>query len=69
MKSQMALEDVYALKKQGIDVTPEEIIDLNQLGLQVEKSSSSCELFALPRCAFLGEVVFHEPTVGAEIWF
>ena len=69
MTSKMAIEDIYTLKKEGVDVTPEQIIKLNELGLRVERPDSWDGLGTLPRVAFVGEVVFNEPTVGAELWF
>jgi len=69
MISKMAMDDIEALRADGIDVPPREVIRLNALGLRVEKSSHSAEWWTLPRVAFLGDVALTEPTVGAEIWF
>lgn len=68
MVSKMAIGDIEALKDDGIELTPEEIIRLNAFGLKVERNTDSSEYFVLPRVSLLGDVVFHEPTIGSEIW-
>lgn len=68
MISKMAIGDIEALQDDGIKLTPEEIIRLNAFGLKVERNSDSAEYFVLPRVSMLGDVVFHEPTIGSEIW-
>ena len=64
----MAMEDIAALCADGIDVPPREVVRLNALGLRVERGTVSAYTSAAPRVAFLGECVFHEPTLGAEMW-
>ncbi len=69
MTSRMAMEDIHALEKQGVHIEPEQIIRLNELGLKVERPDAREGLYSLPRCAFVGEVVFHEPSIGSELWY
>jgi hypothetical protein len=69
MVSKMALDDIEALREEGIEVTPEEIIRLNAFGLKVERNTDSSEYNVMPRVSILGDVVFYEPTIGSEIWF
>ena len=68
MISKMAMEDIEALKEDGIEVTPEDIIRLNAFGLKVERNTDSSEYYIMPRVSILGEIVIHEPTIGSEIW-
>ena len=68
MISKMAMEDIEALRADGIDVPPREVVRLNALGLKVERSADSADVWVLPRVAFLGGSVLFEPTIGAEIW-
>ena len=68
MISKMAMEDIEALRGEGITVTPEEAIRLNAFGLKVERNTESSEFYAMPRVSVLGDVTFHEPTIGSELW-
>lgn len=45
------------------------MIRLNALGVKAEKGSNSVSFYALPRCVFIGDLCFREPTIGHEIWF
>ena len=68
MLSKMAMEDIAALRADGIDVPPREVVRLNALGLRVERGPLTWTAFAAPRVAFLGDHVLYEPTLGAEMW-
>ena len=68
MTSRLAKETVSKWKAEGLDPAFEDIIRLNALGLKVERGDSAYEFGAVPRMAFLGEYVFHEPTVAKRIW-
>lgn len=68
MVSKMAISDIEALKEDGIELTPQEIIRLNAFGLKVERNTESSEYSVPPRVSILGDVAFHEPTIGSEIW-
>ena len=49
MISKMAMEDIAALRADGIDVPPREVVRLNVLGLRVERGPESPDVFAAPR--------------------
>lgn len=68
MVSEMAMEDIEAMRAAGVDVTPRDVVRLNALGLKVERSSRSADFHMLPRVAWAGEAVFREPTVAHEAW-
>lgn len=68
MISKTAIEDIEALRADGIDVPPREVVRLNVLGLRVERGPDSPDVFAAPRVAFLGDVVLREPPLGADMW-
>ena len=68
MISETAMEDIARLRADGIDVPPREVVRLNALGLKLERGAESPDVYAAPRVAFLGKVVLHEPTLGAEMW-
>ena len=68
MISRMAMDDIEALRADGIEVPPREVVRLNALGLRVERGKDCAEIFAAPRVAFLGDVVLHEPELGGEMW-
>lgn len=68
MISRMAMDDIDTLQQEGYEISPTDVIRLNAFGLKVEKSSESSEMFVMQRAAFLGDVVFHQPTIGDEIY-
>ena len=68
MISAMAMRDIDALRADGIDVSPRDIVRLNALGLRVERSARAAEFVAVPRLAFLGDISFREPMIGDEEW-
>lgn len=68
MVSKMAMGDIESMLDEGLNPSPADIIRLNAMGLKVEHSQNEPDLSVLPRVAFCGDVAFHEPTVGSEIW-
>lgn len=68
MVSITAIEEAERLAAEGTPLTPREIVRLNALGLAMERGERESLAFALPRVAFLGDVVLREPTMGHEIW-
>ena len=68
MVSITAIEEAERLAAEGTPLTPREIVRLNALGLAMERGERESVAFALPRVAFLGDVVLREPTMGHEIW-
>lgn len=69
MVSRMAEEDCEELLAQGKKLTFRDMIRLNALGVRAERGPNSVSFYALPRCVFLGDLCFREPTIGHEIWF
>ena len=68
MVSKTAQADVEDMWDEGLKPTFNDIIRLNALALEVERVQAGFSLSELPRVAILGNVVFHEPTIGSEIW-
>jgi hypothetical protein len=68
MISKTAQADVEDMWEAGLKPTFNDIVRLNALALRVERIKSGFALNVLPRVAFLGEVAFREPTIGADIW-
>lgn len=68
MVSEMAMEDVEQLEREGVRLTPREIIRLNAYGVRAQKNSDLAELSQLPRACVLNGIGFSEPTIGADIW-
>lgn len=68
MISEMAMEDAEALARKGVVLTPREIVRLNALGVKAERHPDASSFHSLPRCAFLGDLVFTEPTIGHQLW-
>lgn len=68
MVSEMAMEDVEALRAAGVEVSPREVVRLNALGLKVERAAHAPDFAAIPRAAGLCGLVFREPTIAAEAW-
>ena len=68
MFSELAKQDLKRLNEQGYKPTYDEIIALNDLAVQIEAGKDTTAANH-PRFAFAGNVVFHEPTVGALEWW
>ena len=68
MFSELARHDLARLRKSGYEISDEEIIALNDLAVQIE-SGKDTTVANHPRFAFAGNVVLHEPTLGALDWW
>jgi len=68
MVSKSAQADIEEMWEAGLKPTFADIIRLNALALEVERTRAGFSLSELPRVAFLGNVAFREPTIGSEIW-
>lgn len=68
MVSAYAMEDVERMEAEGLRPAPADIIRLNALGCRVERGERDGGISTMPRCAFVGDLVFREPTIGSEIW-
>lgn len=68
MLTELARIDIENLKQNGYEPTLEEIIKLNDLAIRIEKGKETSP-HSSPRFAIAGNVVLHELTIGAEIWW
>ena len=68
MFAELAKHDLARLRANGYDVTDEEVIALNDLAVQIE-SGKDTTVANHPRFAHAGNVVLHEPTIGALEWW
>ena len=68
MLTKTAKNDLAALRASGFTPTDEEIIQLNDLALKIERGKDTTPV-NMPRVAFAGNVVLHEPTIGAIQWW
>lgn len=60
--------DLEQLRRGGYSPTDEEVIQLNDLAIRIEKGKDTTPANA-PRIAFAGNVVLHEPTIGMIEWW
>lgn len=68
MLTETAKNDLAALRQQGFKPTDEEIVELNDLAVRIERGKDTTPA-NMPRVGFAGNAVLHEPTVGALEWW
>lgn len=68
MKSELAEIAVNEMWKKGLRPSVAEIVRLNALGLAAERGDNGEGFDALPRMAFLGDLILTEPTLAKRIW-
>lgn len=68
MLSKIAKADLAALRSAGYSPTDEEVIRLNDIALRIERGKETTPA-NMPRIAVCGNVVLHEPTIGALQWW
>lgn len=68
MLSELAKNDLAALRQQGFCPTDEEVVKLNDIALRIERGKDTTPANA-PRVAFAGNIVLHEPTIGFIKWW
>lgn len=68
MKSELAEIAVNEMWKKGLCPTVADIVRLNALGLAAERGDNGEGFDALPRMAFLGDLILTEPTLAKRIW-
>lgn len=68
MLSKIAKTDLEALRSAGYSPTDEEIIQLNDIAIRIERGKETTPA-NMPRIAVCGNVVLHEPTIGAMQWW
>lgn len=68
MTSKLAKSQIEQWWSEGLKPTVDDIVLLNNLGLQVERGSDMFDFSACPRLAFLGDNILQEPTVVKRLW-
>lgn len=68
MVSETAEGDIEGMIARGLKPTVRDIIRLNAVALRFERGAHTASYFALPRVAFLGDLVLRQPTIGHELW-
>lgn len=68
MTSKLAKQQIEMWQKEGLKPTVDDIVLLNNLGLQIERGSDMFSFSACPRVAFLGDNILREPTVAKRLW-
>lgn len=68
MTSKTAKQQIELWWKEGLAPTVDDIVLLNNLGLQIERGSDMFSFSACPRVAFLGDSILREPTVAKRLW-
>lgn len=66
-ESKYAAEIMAGLEREGVRLTPGDVLRLNAIGLRVECVVGDSILYA-PPVVFAGPVAFHELTLGAARW-
>ena len=75
MLADILKKDIRQYAARGVVFTPEDIVRLNALAVQVKLVQHPCTGVHLPRCVFLpatsrwgAELVLREPTIAHELW-
>ena len=68
MLCEMARIDLASLRSAGYAPTDDEVVRLNDLAIRIEQGKHTTCANA-PRSALCGNIVLHEPTVGALEWW
>lgn len=68
MVSKLAKQTIELWKSEGLCPTFEDCILLNSIGLKVETGAHSSDFGYVPRCGFLDDYIFWEPTVYKSLW-
>lgn len=68
MLTETARHDLAALRAAGYAPTDEEVVRLNDLAIRIERGKETTPA-NMPRVGFAGNVILHEPTIGALEWW
>ncbi len=68
MLAEMAAEDIRELQARGVNLTPAQIVRLNDLALRVTRGAEGAAFICAPRVAWAGDTPLYEPSIAAEIW-
>lgn len=66
MVSDLAIEDIESIIREGGTVAPRDVIRLNALGLKIT-DDPTYELAAMPRVASLEGIVFRQPSIAQDM--
>lgn len=67
MVSELAIEDIERIQREGGVVPPRDVIRLNALGLKIT-NDPRCDIATLPRIAFFEGIEFKQPTVKQDMF-
>lgn len=68
MVSKLAKQQIEKFQMEGLKPTFDDIVLLNNLGLQVERGTEMYSFSACPRMAFLGDNILRQPTIAKQMW-
>lgn len=68
MFAKLSRSDLKRLRSAGFSPTDEDVVRLNDLAVRIERGKETT-VANMPRIAFAGNVVLHEPTIGALEWW
>lgn len=68
MISNLAKSDLQRLRDNGYSPTDDDVIRLNDIAIRIERGKNTT-VANMPRVANAGNVVLHEPTIGALEWW
>lgn len=68
MLSDIAMADIADMERQGIRLSPAEVVRLNELGLRISRCADAADVVACPRVGWAGSVAVHEPTLQVDEW-
>lgn len=66
MVSELALEDISRIEREGGRVAPRDVVWLNSLALRIT-ADPSCTLGALPRVCVVEDVLIRQPSIAQDI--
>lgn len=66
MVSELALEDIARIEREGGKVSPRDVVWLNSLALRIT-ADPSCTLGALPRVCVVEDVLIRQPSIAQDI--
>lgn len=66
MVSELALEDIARIEREGGHVAPRDVVWLNALALRIT-ADPSCTLGALPRVCVVEDVLIRQPSIAQDI--
>lgn len=68
MFAELARSDLESLRAAGFKPTDADVIRLNELAVRIERGKETT-VANMPRIAYAGNVVLHEPTIGSLEWW